>query len=672
MKENKCLPLVFLAFLVLCPFSMRGQIWLGTINSDWNTAGNWSSGVVPTSLQVATFNTAAPDCVISGNISVEGINITNGYVGTISITDGGTFTVGNLNYVQAGATFNCGNGAFVCGNNTSFNQSGGMFISSSNTIALGGDINFFSQGFIANGGTVLLNSASSANITVDGNNTASATLNNLIIDMTTSNQPTNNYLLGGNSTLLIQGGMTINRGCFNGTLPGHILLSGNFSMAQTGTAGNLTSNVDLEFVGSANTTVTMAAGGETLYNGGITLNKANPDNTVTLNSPLIMNNQTNSKLTFIMGKLVTTQVNILTIESNNVEWSGASDNSFVDGPMIKVGGSGNSGFVFPIGDNGKYAPLVISGANNSIANFGMTAAHSFRAEYVRADPNSTYDVSSRDGTLSNIGRCEYWVLDRLVDPGNNADPFVWLSYDNLRSCGISQPADLRIANWNGSLWTDLGNALVTNDGISFVSTSSIVTTFSPFDLASTDPITNPLPVTLLDFIAYQQQNFVHLEWSTASENNSDHFTIERSGDGAQFDSLTVIPAAGNSNFLLNYGYDDKSIPDGRVYYRLKLTDKDGRVTYSKTITGVHEITAGVDFFPNPVSDRGNLNIRSKKKGVLLYRIIDNTGRLFGTETVAYSQGASTWPVITSHLPKGIYYLEIEGTDINRRISFIKQ
>src|ERR1700704_2936066 len=95
MKMCRLQVMNFVMLFMLCPFSVFAQTWVGTINNDWNTAGNWSTNAVPTNAQVATFDAAAVNCVIGTDVSVGGVNITNGYAGTISIADGVTLTVGN-------------------------------------------------------------------------------------------------------------------------------------------------------------------------------------------------------------------------------------------------------------------------------------------------------------------------------------------------------------------------------------------------------------------------------------------------------------------------------------------------------------------------------------------------------------------------------------------------
>ena len=85
----------------------------------------------------------------------------------------------------------------------------------------------------------------------------------------------------------------------------------------------------------------------------------------------------------------------------------------------------------------------------------------------------------------------------------------------------------------------------------------------------------PLPVELLDFQAHLVDDGVELEWSTASEYNSDYFSVYRSVDTSSWTKLADIPSAGFSTSLQEYKYKDESILYNYTYYRLKQTDIDG-------------------------------------------------------------------------------------------------
>ena len=66
-----------------------------------------------------------------------------------------------------------------------------------------------------------------------------------------------------------------------------------------------------------------------------------------------------------------------------------------------------------------------------------------------------------------------------------------------------------------------------------------------------------------------------MEWSTASEYNSDYFSVERSIDGQTWKQVQEVQAAGNSTSRIDYDWLDQDPIHGLSYYRLKQIDYDG-------------------------------------------------------------------------------------------------
>ena len=93
-----------------------------------------------------------------------------------------------------------------------------------------------------------------------------------------------------------------------------------------------------------------------------------------------------------------------------------------------------------------------------------------------------------------------------------------------------------------------------------------------------------LPIELLYFkgSVYNSDNILH--WSTASEDNNDYFTIEKTKDGIDWEILTRESGAGNSSNQLYYSFVDENVESIINYYRLKQTDYDGRFKYSDIIS----------------------------------------------------------------------------------------
>ena len=94
-----------------------------------------------------------------------------------------------------------------------------------------------------------------------------------------------------------------------------------------------------------------------------------------------------------------------------------------------------------------------------------------------------------------------------------------------------------------------------------------------------------LPISLLDFTVKENAGKNILNWKTATESNSSHFSIERSSDGVNFSSIGRVTASGNSSAEKMYRYVDANpLPASTNYYRLKMIDLDASFEYSKIVS----------------------------------------------------------------------------------------
>lgn len=152
------------------PFLRDPYTWLGTISTDWNVEGNWSSNTLPTtSNNVVILNVANKPVISTGNTgSVKNIVINNGS----SVTVNGTLNLAGA--VTNTGTFSALNGEMSLVGTSSQNTSGysGTFktltINNSNGVSLSSSVNVTSSLNLTNGilslGTYNLTLGSAATI----------------------------------------------------------------------------------------------------------------------------------------------------------------------------------------------------------------------------------------------------------------------------------------------------------------------------------------------------------------------------------------------------------------------------------------------------------------------------------------------------------------------------
>ena len=93
----------------------------------------------------------------------------------------------------------------------------------------------------------------------------------------------------------------------------------------------------------------------------------------------------------------------------------------------------------------------------------------------------------------------------------------------------------------------------------------------------------PLPVTLLNFQAQSGTGVVNLSWETTFEQDLKQFEIEFSEDNIDFVVAGIVPALNTLRGEV-YRFNHTVFNKSRVYYRLKMVDRDGSSEYSRTLT----------------------------------------------------------------------------------------
>ncbi len=193
-----------------------------------------------------------------------------------------------------------------------------------------------------------------------------------------------------------------------------------------------------------------------------------------------------------------------------------------------------------------------------------------------------------------------------------------------------------------------------------------------------------LPVELADF----QVNLLNasrsakLVWSTAKEWESSHFEVERSTQGLNFEKIGEINAAGWSNVLMDYTFEDDKLPLGgaNVLYRLKQVDLSGNAHYSNVLSirtpGV-EFTTGVwRAFPNP-SMNNDLRISLLDRDqydeeAITFRLVHPSAQSMAISVRTEAEMNDRLSQMVSRIPKGVFVVEIQWGQKIEHIKVLKQ
>jgi hypothetical protein len=165
-----------------------------------------------------------------------------------------------------------------------------------------------------------------------------------------------------------------------------------------------------------------------------------------------------------------------------------------------------------------------------------------------------------------------------------------------------------------------------------------------------------------------------LLWGTAQEYANDHFEIEMSRDGAQFQTIGKVQGAGNSTTLKEYRYEHANAPQGLTYYRLKQVDKEGTSKYSNVLRINNSNSKWtIETYPNPVKDVFLVQLNSSDIGSVKINLFDQHGKKI-VEKQLQKTGTSFESVMNIHgFARGIYFLELKiGDNVKEIKKIIKE
>ena len=89
-----------------------------------------------------------------------------------------------------------------------------------------------------------------------------------------------------------------------------------------------------------------------------------------------------------------------------------------------------------------------------------------------------------------------------------------------------------------------------------------------------------LPVKLISFDAAERNCVVNLTWQVTAETDFDSYIVERSNDANRFYEVGRLSKSPENAATKTYRFADDRADKGLQYYRLRLTDLDGKVSFT--------------------------------------------------------------------------------------------
>jgi hypothetical protein len=294
----------------------------------------------------------------------------------------------------------------------------------------------------------------------------------------------------------------------------------------------------------------------------------------------------------------------------------------------------------------------------------------FRVRGVINSTSSIYDRFARSFQNSSGKNTLYFKFDAnvfaLANPDSLVFKMIWLDKNPNSTWalryynGAGLQTALSVTGVGDNQWktvyVTLHNPIINQSGtlgsdFMLVNTDAIDDIFHGIEVDITRQ-SSSFPVTFLNFTGEynKTQNVNQLNWSTASEVNNDYFEVMKSNDAKNFSAVGRVESAHNSTSFQSYHFEDHNT-NPTSYYYLKQVDYDGKIANSNVIILHSDNKAqNIILSPNPTSSMLFWN-----KNVLVDEIIVTNSN---GQTVLNLHKLENNSLNLSHLPKGVYWLEL--------------
>jgi len=173
-----------------------------------------------------------------------------------------------------------------------------------------------------------------------------------------------------------------------------------------------------------------------------------------------------------------------------------------------------------------------------------------------------------------------------------------------------------------------------------------------------------IPVELVSFSSTISDNKVNLTWKTATEVNNSGFEIERMMNGIGWTKIGFVKGQGSTTESHLYSFVDVPNKYGKISYRLKQLDFDGRSEYSNSIEV--DLNIPLEFalaqnYPNPFNPATTINYSLANTSKVELIVYDVLGKKVAS-LVNEMQEAGTYQVVfdASKYSSGVYFYELNA------------
>lgn len=344
-------------------------------------------------------------------------------------------------------------------------------------------------------------------------------------------------------------------------------------------------------------------------------------------------------LTMDDGDIATTADYTLILTNTSASaLSGYSANSYIVGNFRQYIVKNTSTYAFPLGYGGPDEYYWAKIVNNNME--GITYLTATFGQLPEEERNAPIEVDDDGSIINYVYPSGIWTIEPDHQPTKGSytievgiDNFQGLIDETYRI--IKRPKNSGKQSWNN------GNVprgqLKQVDRIVSNGKTGVegLTSFSDFGVGGEGG--GSLPIDLVGFAGKVEGSKVRFDWTVSMEINNDFFSIERSLDGREWETIAIVDGAGNHSVETKYSAYDEHPEMGLAYYRLRQTDFDG---FSRSFDMISimmtnradDVQTAFDIIPNP--NEGDFVIHyTGELGAGSIMIYDMNGRLVYVENM---------------------------------------
>ena len=247
-----------------------------------------------------------------------------------------------------------------------------------------------------------------------------------------------------------------------------------------------------------------------------------------------------------------------------------------------------------------------------------------------------------DGTSNNVN----------TGPGIKAPYWIKMVMVGTSYTGYMSPDGLTWTKVGNTVDAGFGNGSPVYAGFAITSHNNAALSTAHLDNFSSGVI---LPLQLISFTGRLALNgTVVLDWITTRETRTDYFVVERTKDNWNYVSIDTVRAENNGEFTQDYDAKDYQPMKGTNYYRLKIVDMDGKVSYSPIVAVKVADTVSPSMYPNPANT--SINIVPGSDLITQINVYNILGRVVLKIPRFNTTGRLEIPIYS--FANGMYFVEI--------------